>query len=71
MKLIHTRKVLSEYVKKERNSKQGRPTSDLDLKRVEEELTYFERKFKFYKIVLGFVLAVLLLLTFHELWKIK
>jgi hypothetical protein len=50
MKLEKTKKMLNEYIKKNRESERGRPISDGEIREVGKELKKYERMYKFYMI---------------------
>lgn len=50
MKLEKTKKMLNEYIKKNRESERGRPISDGEISEVRKELKKYEKMYKFYRI---------------------
>ncbi len=50
MKLSKTKKMLQEYVDRNRKEQRGTPITDVDIREVKQELTKFERMYKFYMI---------------------
>ena len=50
MKLIKTKKMLQEYVDRNREEQRGRPITDTEIRQVKQELTKYERMYKFYMI---------------------
>ena len=63
MKLIKTKKMLTEYIYRNRQEERGRPITDADIREVKQELTKYERMYKFYIIstILLFVTLVVVL----------
>lgn len=68
MKLEKTKKMLNEYIKKNRESERGRPISDGEISEVRKELKTYERMYKIYTIwtiiVIASILFVMLVLPF-------
>lgn len=63
MKLEKTKKMLNEYITKNRESEIGRPISDGEIREVREELKKYEKMYKFYiisTILLFVTLSVIL-----------
>jgi hypothetical protein len=63
MKLYKTKKMLQEYINKNRQEERGRPITDADIIEVKQELTKHEKMYKFYIIstILLFVTLVVVL----------
>jgi hypothetical protein len=63
MKLIKTKKMLQEYIDRNRQEERGRPITDADIIEVKQELTKYEKMYKFYIIstILLFVTLVVVL----------
>lgn len=62
MKLEKTKKMLNEYIKKNRESERGRPISDGEIREIATELKKYERMYKFY-IISTILLFVTLLVV--------
>jgi hypothetical protein len=67
MKLIKTKKMLNEYIKKNRESERGRPITDTDIREVGKELKKYERMYKFYMISTILLCVTLLVVLFKQL----
>jgi hypothetical protein len=65
MKLIKTKKMLNEYIKKNREEKRGRPITDTDIREVGKELKKYERMYKFYMISTILLCVTLLVVLFN------
>lgn len=50
MALEKTKKMLNEYIKKNREEQRGRPITDIEIRQVKQELKKYERMYKFYMI---------------------
>jgi 7,8-dihydro-6-hydroxymethylpterin-pyrophosphokinase len=63
MKLIKTKKMLQEYIDRNRKEQRGAPITDIDIIEVKQELTKYEKMYKFYiiSIILLFVTLVVVL----------
>jgi hypothetical protein len=48
MGLEKTKKMLNEYINKNREQQRGRPITDIEIREVEKELRKHERMYKFY-----------------------
>ena len=63
MELEKTKKMLNEYINKNRKEQIGRPITDVEIREVKQELKKYERMYKFYMmstIVLFLTLTVIL-----------
>jgi hypothetical protein len=65
MKLLKTKKMLQEYVDKNRESQRGRPISDAEIREVKTELKKYERMYKFYMISTIVLVVTLLVVLFN------
>lgn len=65
MKLEKTKKMLNEYIKKNRESERGRPISDGEIREVREELKKYERMYKFYRISTILLFVTLLVVVIN------
>jgi len=63
MKLSKTKKMLTEYIHRNRQEQRGAPITDTDIIEVKQELTKYEKMYKFYMIstILLFVTLVVVL----------
>ena len=63
MKLSKTKKMLQEYIDRNRKEQRGAPITDTDIIEVKQELTKYEKMYKFYVIstILLFVTLVVVL----------
>lgn len=59
MALEKTKKMLQEYINKNREDQRGRPITDMDIREVAKELRKHERMYKFY-----FISTIVLFVTF-------
>ena len=50
MALEKTKKMLQEYINKNRKEQIGRPITDIEIRQVKQELKKYERMYKFYMI---------------------
>ena len=50
MALEKTKKMLQEYINKNRKEQRGRPITDIEIRQVKQELKKYERMYKFYMI---------------------
>ncbi|MFM2393362.1 MAG: hypothetical protein RLZZ546_1344 [Bacteroidota bacterium] len=50
MKLSKTKKMLQDYVDRNREEERGAPITDTDIREVKQELTKYEKMYKFYMI---------------------
>lgn len=66
MKFKKTKKMLNEYIKKNRESKRGRPISDGEIREVGEELRKYERMFNFYIISTILLFITLLVVVINN-----
>ena len=68
MALEKTKKMLNEYINKNREEQRGRPITDIEIREVGKELRKHERMYKFYMIstILLIVTLLLSLLTFKS-----
>jgi hypothetical protein len=65
MKLLKTKKMLNEYIKKNREEQRGRPINDIEITEVSKELKKYERMYKFYMIsTILLCVTLLVVLTF-------
>jgi hypothetical protein len=65
MKLSKTRKMLQEYVDRNREEERGAPITDTDIREVKRELTKFERMYKFYMVSTILLFVTLLVVLFN------
>jgi cell division protein FtsL len=65
MKLYKTKKMLQEYINKNRQEQRGRPLTDTDIREVKQELTKYERMYKFYMISTILLFVTLLVVLFN------
>jgi hypothetical protein len=65
MKLEKTKKMLKEYIKKNREEKRGRPITDTDIREVAKELKKYERMYKFYMISTILLFVTLSVILFN------
>lgn len=65
MRLEKTKKMLNEYIKKNRESERGRPISDGEIREVREELKKYERMYKFYMISTILLFVTLLVVVIN------
>lgn len=65
MKLIKTKKMLQEYVDRNREEQRGRPITDTEIRQVKQELTKYERMYKFYMISTILLFVTLLVILFN------
>jgi hypothetical protein len=65
MKLYKTKKMLQEYINKNRQEQRGRPITDTDIREVKQELTKYERMYKFYMISTILLVVTLLVVLFN------
>jgi hypothetical protein len=65
MALEKTKKMLNEYIKKNREEQRGRPITDVEIRAVGKELRKYERMYKFYIIstILLFVTLLVVLVV--------
>jgi hypothetical protein len=63
MKLSKTKKMLQEYIDRNRKEQRGAPITDIEIIEVKQELTKYEKMYKFYMIstILLFVTLVVVL----------
>jgi hypothetical protein len=63
VKLSKTKKMLQEYIDRNRKEQRGAPITDTDIIEVKQELTKYEKMYKFYVIstILLFVTLVVVL----------
>ena len=50
MALEKTKKMLNEYINKNKEEQRGRPITDIEIRQVKQELKKYERMYKFYMI---------------------
>jgi hypothetical protein len=65
MKLIKTKKMLQEYIHRNRQEQRGTPLTDADIIEVKQELTKYERTYKFYMFSTILLFATLLVILFN------
>jgi hypothetical protein len=65
MKLSKTRKMLREYVDRNREERRGRPITDTEIREVSKELRKHERMYKFYMISTILLFVTLLVVLFN------
>ncbi len=65
MKLSKTRKMLQEYVDRNREEERGAPITDTDIREVKQELTKYERMYKFYMFSTILLFVTLLVVLFN------
>lgn len=65
MKLIKTKKMLQEYIDRNRKEQRGAPITDIDIIEVKQELTKYERTYKFYMFSTILLFATLLVILFN------
>jgi hypothetical protein len=65
MKLIKTKKMLNEYIKKNREEQRGRPITDIEITEIGKELKKYERMYKFYMISTILLSVTLLAVLFN------
>jgi hypothetical protein len=65
MKLEKTKKMLKEYIKKNREEERGRPITDTDIREVAKELKKHERMYKFYMISTILLFVTLSVILFN------
>jgi hypothetical protein len=65
MKLEKTKKMLKEYIKKNREEERGRPITDTDIREVAKELKKYERMYKFYMISTILLFVTLSVILFN------
>jgi len=65
MKLYKTKKMLQEYINKNRQEQRGRPITDTDIREVAKELKKYERMYKFYMISTILLFVTLSVILFN------
>jgi hypothetical protein len=65
MKLYKTKKMLQEYINKNRQEERGRPITDADIIEVKQELMLYERMYKFYMFSTILLFVTLLVVSFN------
>jgi len=65
MKLSKTKKMLQEYVDRNRKEQRGRPITDTEISQVKQELKKYERMYKFYMISTILLSVTLLVVLFN------
>ena len=65
MKLSKTKKMLQEYVDRNRKEQRGAPITDIEIRDVKQELTKYERMYKFYMISTILLFVALLVILFN------
>lgn len=65
MQLIKTKKMLNEYINKNREEQRGRPITDIEIREVGKELRKHERMYKFYMISTMLLFFTLLVILFN------
>jgi hypothetical protein len=65
MKLIKTKKMLNEYIKKNREEQRGRPITDIEITEIGKELKKYERMYKFYMFSTILLFVTLLVILFN------
>jgi hypothetical protein len=65
MKLYKTKKMLQEYINKNRQEERGRPITDADIIEVKQELMLYERMYKFYMFSTILLFVTLLVVLFN------
>jgi hypothetical protein len=66
MKLLKTKKMLQEYINKNREEQRGRPMPDIEITEVGKELKKYERMYKFYMISTILLSVTLLVVLFNN-----
>ena len=65
MALEKTKKMLNEYIRKNRKSQRGRPITDIEIREVSKELKKYERMYKFYMISTILLFVTLSVILFN------
>jgi hypothetical protein len=65
MKLEKTKKMLKEYVDRNREEQRGRPIPDGEIREVSKELKKYERMYKFYMISTILLFVTLSVILFN------
>jgi hypothetical protein len=65
MKLSKTKKMLTEYIHRNRQEERGRPITDTDIREVKQELTKYEIMYKFYMFSTILLFVTLLVILFN------
>jgi hypothetical protein len=65
MDLEKTKKMLNEYINKNKEEQRGRPITDIEIRQVKQELKKYERMYKFYMISTILLFATLLVVVIN------
>lgn len=65
MALEKTKKMLNEYINKNRQEQRGRPITDIEIRQVKQELKKYERIYKFYTISTILLFVTLLIVVIN------
>lgn len=65
MALEKTKKMLNEYINKNRQEQRGRPITDIEIREVAKELKKHERMYKFYTISTVILFITLLVVVIN------
>jgi cell division protein FtsL len=65
MKLSKTKKMLQEYIDRNRKEQRGAPITDTNIIEVKQELTKYEKMYKFYMISTILLFVALLVILFN------
>ena len=63
MALEKTKKMLNEYINKNKEEQRGRPITDIEIRQVKQELKKYERMYTFYMISTILLFVTLLLVV--------
>lgn len=66
MALEKTKKMLQEYINKNRKEQRGRPITDIEIRQVKQELKKYERMYKFYMISTIVLFVTLLVVVINN-----
>lgn len=66
MALEKTKKMLQEYINKNRKEQRGRPITDIEIRQVKQELKKYERMYKFYMISTILLFVTLLVVVINN-----
>lgn len=66
MVLEKTKKMLQEYINKNRKEQRGRPITDIEIRQVKQELKKYERMYKFYMISTIVLFVTLLVVVINN-----
>jgi len=65
MKLSKTKKMLKEYIDRNRKEQRGAPITDIEIIEVKQELTKYEKMYKFYMISTTLLFVTLVVVLFN------